>query len=276
MTTVTKEHFDVLVAGGGVAGVCAAIAAARHGCKVALVQDRPVLGGNSSSEIRVPPGGAATPQPWARETGIVEELQLEDRARNHDPIWEGTMNSNWDLVLYEWVRREPNLKLFLNTSVRDAVMASPGKLAAALCAQTGSERTFMLHASVFVDCTGDGTLGAAAGAEFRHGREARSEFGESLAPEQADSKTQGSSIFFRARDVGRPVPFTPPPWAEDYPTEESLHKRSHGMFRRREYSGSASMASADDQTRYKGEYAGYWWIEVGVPYNTISDNHAIR
>ena len=71
-----EERFDVLVAGGGLAGVCAAIAAARHGCKVALVQDRPVLGGNSSSEIRVPPGGAATPNPWARETGIIEELQL--------------------------------------------------------------------------------------------------------------------------------------------------------------------------------------------------------
>jgi len=271
-----EERFDVVVAGGGLAGVCAAIAAARHGCKVALVQDRPVLGGNSSSEIRVPPGGAATPNPWARETGIVEELQIEDRARNHDPIWEGTMNSQWDLVLYEWVRREPNLRLFLNTSVREAVMAAPGKIGAVVCAQVGSGLTFHLDANIFIDCTGDAVVGAAAGADFRQGREARSEFNESLAPEKADSTTQGSSLFFRARDMGRPVPFTPPPWAEDYPTEESLLKRSHGAFKRREYSGSASVSIADDNSLYKWEYAGYWWIEIGAPYDTISDNAAIR
>jgi hypothetical protein len=276
MRDVVKETFDVVVAGGGVAGVCAAVAAARHGCKVALVQDRPVLGGNSSSEIRVPPGGAATPNPWARETGIVEELQVEDRARNHDPIWEGTMSSIWDLVLYEWCRREPNIRLFLNTSVRKAVMASSGKIAAALCAQLGSEKVFELSADVFIDCTGDGSLGAAAGAEFRQGREARSEFGESLAPETADSKTQGSSLFLRARDVGRPVPFTPPPWAEDYPTEESLLKRSHGVFKRREYSGSASLSGSEDESHWKREFAGYWWIEIGAPYDTITDNAAIR
>ncbi|MEW6358884.1 MAG: FAD-dependent oxidoreductase [Planctomycetota bacterium] len=252
-----KETFDVVVAGGGLAGVCAAIASARHGCTTALVQDRPVLGGNSSSEIRVPPGGAATPNPWARETGIIEELQIEDRARNHDPIWEGTMNSQWDMALYETVRAEPNLVLHLNTSVRGVEMKGKGRIACVVTTQAGSERTLKLHAKQFVDCTGDGTVGGAAGAEFRHGREARREFDESLAPPRADSKTQGNSIFFRARDVGRPVPFTPPPWAEDYPTEESLLKRHHNAFNKR-------------------EYAGYWWIEVGAPFDTIDDNEMIR
>ncbi|HIE50160.1 MAG TPA: FAD-dependent oxidoreductase, partial [Armatimonadetes bacterium] len=102
----------------------------------------------------------------------------------------------------------------------------------------------------------DGTIGAAAGAEFRLGREARREFNESLAPEEADNLTQGSSLLFRARDVGRPVPFTPPPWAEDYPTEESLYHRHHSPYNRR-------------------EYAGYWWIEVGAPFDTIDQNEEI-
>jgi len=255
---VDEEYrFDVVVAGGGLAGVCAAIAAARHGCHTALVQDRPVLGGNSSSEIRVPPGGAATPNPWARETGIVEELQIENIARNHDPVWEGMMNSTWDLILYEWVRREPNLRLFLNTSVRDVEMATNETITALLCAQLGSGLTLRLAASFFIDCTGDGTVGWAAGAEFRMGREARHEFGESLAPEEADSKTQGSSLLFRARDIGRPVSFTPPPWAEKYPTEESLLCRGQYRLNQR-------------------EYAGYWWIEVGAPFDTIRENEAIR
>ena len=88
-----KETFDVVVVGGGLAGICAAIASARHGCKTALIQDRPVLGGNSSSEIRVPPGGANKGNAWARETGIIEEIVTEDRARNHEHFWSGMVNS---------------------------------------------------------------------------------------------------------------------------------------------------------------------------------------
>jgi len=253
-----SEKYDVVVVGGGLAGVCAAIAAARHGCRTALVQDRPVLGGVSSSEIRVAPGGANNLNGWARETGIVEELQIEERARNHEFFRNGAINSQWDLVLYEWVKREENLTLFLNTVVNSVEKdKKKGAILAVSGAQAGSERSIRLRARFFVDATGDGTVGALAGAEFRFGREARSEFDESLAPDKADLQTMGSSLLFRARDMGRPVPFVPPPWAEKYPTDESLAGRVPGKFNGK-------------------EYAGYWWIEVGVPYDTIDQNEEIR
>ena len=103
------SSYDVLVIGGGVAGVCAAIAAARHGCSVALVQDRPVLGGNSSSEVRVNIGGAdhGGARRHAREAGIVEALRLTDRVRNHEPVANGRINFVWDHVLLEAVWAEP-------------------------------------------------------------------------------------------------------------------------------------------------------------------------
>ena len=252
------EKYDVVVVGGGLAGVCAGIAAARHGCRTALVQDRPVLGGVSSSEIRVHPGGANNLNGWARETGIVEELHIEEVARNHDFFRNGAINSQWDLVLYEWIKKEENLTLCLNTVINGVEKdKEKGTILAVSGVQAGSERSIRLRARFFVDATGDGTVGALAGADFRFGREARSELNESLAPKKADLKTMGSSLLFRARDMGRPVPFVPPPWAEQYPTDESLTGRHHGKF--------------DGK-----EYAGYWWIEVGVPYDTIDENEQIR
>ena len=103
-----KLSFDFVVVGGGVGGLCAAIAAARHGAKTAIIQDRPVFGGNSSSEIRVAPLGAASFNAWARETGILEELLIEERARNHDAIYDGMASSHYDLVLFEAAKHEPN------------------------------------------------------------------------------------------------------------------------------------------------------------------------
>jgi hypothetical protein len=206
----------------------------------------------------VQPGGADNLSGWARETGITEELQVEERARNHEFFRNGAINSQWDLVLYEWVKREERLTLFLNTVINGVEKdKKKGTILAVAGVQAGSERSIRLRARFFVDATGDGTVGALAGAEFRFGREARSEFNEPLAPEKADLKTMGSSLLFRARDMGRPVPFAPPPWAEEYPTEESLVGRSHGKFNGK-------------------EYAGYWWIEVGVPYDTIDQNEEIR
>jgi len=258
---VIELNYDVVVVGGGLAGVCAAIAAARHGCRTAIVQDRPVFGGNSSSEVRVQATGANNCAAWARETGIVEEMLIEERARNHDLFLNGLINSHWDLVLYEWVKKEQNLAAHLNTRVVGVEMLSPSRISAVVGVQGGSERTYRLYASYFMDCTGDGTVGAAAGAEYRMGREARNEFKESLAPEQADKMTQGSSLLFRARDMGKPIPFTPPSWAEVYPTEESLYKRPHNY-----YVNPYGIR----------EYAGYWWIEVGAPFNTIDQNEEIR
>jgi len=246
------EPFDVVVVGGGLAGVCAALAAARHGARTALVHNRPVLGGNSSTEIRVPPAGAGYNTPYASETGIVLELVLEDRARNHDPVGTGMANGVWDLVLYEAVRRQPGLSLFLNTQITAAVRRG-NRVRSVSGEQMGSEIHWEIPGRFFIDASGDGVVGAAVGVPYRIGQEAAAEYGESLAPAAPWTHTLGSSLHFRARDTGRPAPFEPPCWAQPYVSEASLAFRPHGSFA-----------------------GGYWWIEIGWPYNTIADNEALR
>src|ERR1700739_2482064 len=113
-----QEQFDVVVCGGGLAGFCAAVAAARNGAKTCLIHNRPVFGGNSSSEVRVTPHGAAAFHAYARETGILSELLIEERSRNHEVIFEnGWTNSVWDLTLYEMAMATPNLTFHVNTAI---------------------------------------------------------------------------------------------------------------------------------------------------------------
>ena len=246
------DSLDVCVVGGGLAGLCAALAAAREGAKTALIHDRPVLGGNASTEIRVPSSGAGHHNPCANETGIILELLTEERARNHDPSGYSMVNAHWDLILYDAVRREENLTALLNTHVNEVNMEGD-RIRSVVGTQMGSERVWEIEAELFIDCTGDGVVGVAAGVPFRIGQEARSEYGESMAPDEPWDWTMGSSMFFRARDAGRPVEFVPPPWAERYPDETSLQHRGHGFIE-----------------------GGYWWIEIGHPFDTIRDNEDIR
>ncbi len=250
------KKYDVAVMGGGLSGVCAAIAAARQGCRVALIQDRPVLGGNSSSEIRVPIGGACDFNPWARETGILEEMHLEDRAQNPRRIWAGEATSIWDTVMYNKVKAEEGIDLYLQTAAQDVVMAEgkAKRIKGVRCFQQGAEKELTIEAELFVDASGDATVAYKAGSETRMGREAKGEFDETLAPDEADEYTMGSSLMFHAEDVGRPVPFDPPDWVPEYRTNEDLLHRTHEDVK-----------------------SGYWWIEVGnPPYNTIADNEEIR
>lgn len=248
-----KEKFDVLVAGGGLAGVSAALAAARLGPKTALVQDRPVLGGCSSSEVRVNIGGSGRFNPWGRETGIIEELFIEWRSQASGRASTAYIDSTWDLLIYDRVRREENLSLFLNTSVRKAIVHD-GVIREAICDQLGTEKTLHLQANVFIDATGDGTLAFEAGAKTCMGRESQDEFGESLAPAKADDHTMGTSLLFHTRNAERPVSFNPPPWAVDFPSDEDLPFRIHDNVRQ-----------------------GYWWIEIGnPPFNPIDGNEKIR
>jgi len=239
---------DVLVAGGGLAGVCAAIAAARHGARVVLIQDRSRLGGNSSSEVKMHVVGANqhTARPGWREGGLIEELRLADAVNNHQRCFE-----LWDLLLYDKVVSEPNITLLLDTTVY-AASVKDGRITEVAARSDKSEHLYHVRAKIFCDSTGDSRLGLEAGAEMRTGREARGEYGESLAPEKADRETLGSSILFTSRLYHNPVPFTPPKWARKIGKEQLIHRHIDSW-----------------------EY-GYWWIEWGGDRDIIADNERIR
>lgn len=239
------HQFDFCVMGGGLAGLCAAVAAARQGLKVALIHDRPVLGGNASSEIRMWIGGAHGRD--KAETGILEEIMLENLWRNPQANY-----SIWDSVLYEKARFQPGLELFLNCSV-NAVEGDGARIHSVTGWQFTTETWHTIEAPYFADCTGDGFPGALAGAEFRLGREARGEFGEDIAPEIADRKTMGMSCLLQLRETDNPQPFIKPDWAHTYPTDESLNGRKHGYTR-----------------------DNFWWIEVGGDKDVLHDAEACR
>jgi len=239
---------DVLVAGGGLAGVCAAIAAARHGARVVLVQDRSRLGGNSSSEVKMHVVGANQhiARPGWREGGLIEELRLADAVNNHQRSFE-----LWDLLLYDKVLSEPNITLLLDTTVY-AASVKDGRITEVAARSDRSEHLYRIRAKIFCDSTGDSRLGLEAGAEMRTGREAHSEYGESLAPGYADRETLGSSILFTSRLYHAPVPFTPPKWARKIGREQLIHRHIDSW-----------------------EY-GYWWIEWGGDRDIIGDSERIR
>ena len=235
---------ELAVIGGGLSGLIAAIAAARNGTRTILIQDRPMLGGNASSEFRMHICGADhhMSRTNARETGILEEILLENKRRNPDfsyPIF--------DTILYEKAKKEKNLSVFLNTYMTDVSMKD-GRIHSVSCVQMTNERKFSVEADFFVDATGDGTLSAKAGAVYRIGREGRDEFGESLAPEKEDHVTMGSSLMFKAKKLDHEVKFIKPDWAYSY-TEDDLKMREH-----------------------KSIESGYWWIELGGDKEKIIDD----
>ncbi|TQM23694.1 FAD dependent oxidoreductase [Microbacterium kyungheense] len=250
-----SQLFDVTVVGGGLAGVAAAVSAARNGARVALVNNRPVLGGNSSSEVRVwvVGGTAHGAQKFARETGIMGELFLENQWRNPEgnPVL-------WDHVVLDLVRAEPNITLFLNTEVRDVEADGPAEdrsIHSVTGWQSGSERLITFASPVFVDSTGDGLVGFLAGARHMSGREDRSAHGEPWAPEVADDDMLGSTILFYTKDAGEPVRFVPPGITKDVVAAGiPIHRHI-----------DTAMNGCD-----------YWWIEWGGQLDAVDDNERIR
>jgi hypothetical protein len=244
---------DLVVVGGGLAGVCAAIAAARHGSKVTLVQDRPVLGGNASSEVRLWVLGATSHMGnnnrWAREGGIINEILEENLYRNR--------HGNaliFDTILLEKCRDEENLTLLLNTAVFDVEKSDPDTISAvhAFCSQNSTR--YLLRAPLFCDASGDGLVGFMAGAAFRMGAESKEEFGEGFAPDASYGQMLGHSIYFYTKDVGTPVKFTAPSWALKDITEIPRYRQFH--------------------TNMQG--CNFWWIEYGGRLDTVHQTEEIK
>lgn len=251
----TERHdSDLVVVGGGIAGVCAAVTAARAGLRVVLVQDRPVLGGNASSEVRLWVLGATSHlgnnNRWAREGGVMDEILLENAWRNPDgnPLI-------FDTILLELCVREKTLTLLLNTAVHAVEKSGPDSIAAvqAFCPQNSIAYT--LAAPLFIDASGDGIVGFLAGAAFRLGVESRAEFGEGMAPAQASTELLGHSIYFYSKDAGRPVKFVPPSFALTDLTTKIPRYRD---FNAKDYG------------------CRLWWIEWGGKLDTVHDTEKIK
>ena len=240
----TRE-FEVCVIGGGMAGLCAAIASARNGAQTVLVHDRPVLGGNASSEVRMWICGAHGK--GNKETGILEELQLENAWRNADLNY-----SVWDSVLWGKAQFQENLTLILNAAVLEA-QTDGNRIESVTAYQSTSQTFHTIAAQTFVDCSGDSVLAALTPAAFRQGREARAEFDEDIEPARADDKTMGNTLLIQMRVTDQPQPYTPPDWAYKFTRPEDLPNRIHGV-----------------------KAHNFWWLEVGGLSDTIRDAETIR
>lgn len=270
----SEKKYDLVVVGGGMAGICAAMSAARHGSHVALVHARPVLGGNASSEIRIHISGAdqSLRQAQYAETGLIYELMLENKARNDYFNY-----SIWDAVLFEKVKNEENLDLYLNTVMYDCDTEG-STITAIMCIQETTEMRIRFTAPLFVDATGNGTLGYYAGAEYRQGSESKAEFDEPHAPEQANNERMGNTVLMKAVDMGHPVKFTAPSFAKKL-TEEQLKYRMHCA----KHTIDPSMAPDPQEwlrlsgTSCRGVDYGYWWLELmGEEEDIIPDFENIR
>lgn len=238
---------DLCVVGGGLAGVCAAIAAARHGCKTVLMHERPVLGGNASSEIRMWVCGAHGSH--NRATGIIEELELENYYRNPDKNY-----YLWDTVLLSAVQNEPNITLLLNCSCCEAEMAAHDRIQSVTGWQMTTQTWHKVKATFFADCSGDSILAPLTGADFRIGREATSEFDEHTSVASPDKKTMGMSCLLQIRRGYKPTVFTPPSWVTEV-TEEMARDRFPDIY---------------------DPYENFWSLELGGEDDSIADTEVLR
>ncbi len=271
-----EKSYELAVIGGGMSGLCAAIAAARQGVHTALIHARPVLGGNASSEIRIHISGAdqSLKQPEYAEGGLLYELMLENKSCN-----DGFCYSIWDMVLFEKAKAEPKLDVYFNTVMYDCTVKD-GRIESVLCVQETTEMRYLISAPLFVDATGNGTLGYYAGAEYRQGSEAKSEFGEPHAPEAANNDRMGNTILLKARNVGHPVKFTPPAFAHHL-SEKQLAKRIHCVEMREKIDCSESPDPEEYRRTSMTSSAcidyGYWWLELmGDGEDIIPDYEKLR
>ncbi len=243
---------EVIVIGAGPGGICAALSSAREKKKTILITNRPVLGGNSSSEIRVWTRGATGGGSFfAEEMGIWGELKLKNLYVNSEanPIF-------WDDVLLDAVLSEPDLTLFLNTHITE-VKQGGDHLRSVSGFQMGSEKQLEFTGQYFIDATGDGSIGALCGIPYRVGKESRDEYGESFAPQQGEATTFGNTIFYFTQKGKEKVTYKAPDYAYGFEHIEELLDKGGRIV-------SEEMDGCD-----------YWWFELGGNKDTIADAQEI-
>jgi hypothetical protein len=243
--TVTTHPYDLIVVGGGVAGTLAAISAARGGCRVALLHNRPVLGGNASDEVGVRPASVADYNAYARELGLIEETVREAVGLGNN------INQGWQLSLKNLCNREENLEVFLNLQVTGVQMVSPSIIGSVQATSTDSGENFTFDSFLFADCTGDADLGVFAGADFSYGRDPRAMYEEPLAPVSADNYMLGCSLLYSLEQMPQPENFTAPPWAHYFDLSNLPHR---------------SMPNPGP----------YWWIEHAGNFDIMVQSEEVR
>lgn len=240
VSPVMHQSYDLVVIGGGIAGMCAAAAASRLGCKVALVNDRPVLGGNNSSEVRVHLGGHIEIGPNKGLGRMIREFG-HSRKGNAQP---GEYYEDEKKAAF--IAGEKNITLFSNYRAVSVTMDGT-RIGSVIIkhVETGEEQS--LQAPLFSDCTGDGTIGYLAGADYRIGRESRSEFGEELAPPTADRMTMGASAQWYSEKTDKKTSFPEFSYGVDF-----------------------------NDTNCEKVTMGEWKWETGMNFDQISDAERIR
>ena len=234
--------FDLCVVGGGIAGICTAVSAARLGLSVALVQDRPVLGGNNSSEVRVHLGAYQNIPPYPRLGDVLAEFGPK-RGGNA----ESAANYEDDRKL-AIIKAEKNIRLFLNEHVNGVKTNEMGRILSVRSVNTKTGVATWFEAANFADCTGDGTVGYLAGADYRMGREAKSETNEPDAPEKADMITMGASVQWYAGKTDGDAAFPTRPW----------------------------MLKTINEANCSPHLKGDWWWEAGLGRDQIAEGEYIR
>lgn len=239
---VDAGEFDLVVVGGGIAGMSAAVSAARLGCRVALINDRKVLGGNNSSEIRVHLGGAIDIGRYPAVGALQKEF---------GPLREGNAQPAdyyEDQKKLDWIAAEPGVTAFLGYRVNEVDTAG-GRIRSVVATDIETGERLRFNSGLFADCTGDGTVGYLAGADYLYGREGRAEYGEPTAPENPDSMTMGVSVQWRSREAAG---------------------RKDARFPVFEYG-----LGLDDQSCRRVDM-GEWTWETGMNYDQINDAERIR
>lgn len=259
--TIDME-FELVVCGAGMSGICAAIQASRAGLKTALINNRGVLGGNASPEIRVHICGATGTSEYnlySRESGIIGELLIENRHRNP----QGNVYL-WHTVLVDALRKEENCSVFLNTYIDTVNMSDDeGRIISVEGTQSGSEKRYCFYGKTFIDDTGDGTIGYLSGADYMYGREGKDKWGEHIAPEVADDGVLLSSLSFYSKDFHREMKYTLPEFATELKDQ---------------FQDSLSFREIPDRMPEDARYDGFryqWYYETGAGRDQMQENEEI-